>query len=59
MAKLSDTALILLNKAATRDDRLAEPPNHTHVHALCEAMTCGSPRRFALPLRIWHTQHVK
>jgi hypothetical protein len=28
MAKLSDTALILLNKAATRDDRLAEPPNH-------------------------------
>jgi hypothetical protein len=28
MAKLSDTALVLLNKAATRDDRLAEPPNH-------------------------------
>jgi hypothetical protein len=28
MAKLSDTALVLLNKAATRDDRLVEPPNH-------------------------------
>jgi hypothetical protein len=28
MAKLSDTALVLLNKAATRDDRLAEPPTH-------------------------------
>jgi hypothetical protein len=28
MAKLSDTALVLLNKAATRDDRIAEPPNH-------------------------------
>ena len=28
MAKLSDTALVLLNTAATRDDRLAEPPNH-------------------------------
>jgi predicted ArsR family transcriptional regulator len=28
MAKLSDTALVLLNKAATRDDRLIEPPNH-------------------------------
>jgi hypothetical protein len=28
MAKLSDTALVLLNKAASRDDRLAEPPNH-------------------------------
>ena len=24
MAKLSDTALVLLNKAATRDDRLVE-----------------------------------
>jgi hypothetical protein len=28
MAKLSDTALVLLNKAATRDDRLVELPNH-------------------------------
>jgi hypothetical protein len=28
MAKFSDTALVLLNKAATRDDRIAEPPNH-------------------------------
>jgi len=28
MAKLSDTALVLLNKAAARDDRLVEPPNH-------------------------------
>ena len=28
MAKLSETALVLLNKAATRDDRLVEPPNH-------------------------------
>jgi hypothetical protein len=28
MAKLSDTALVLLNKAATRNDRLVEPPNH-------------------------------
>jgi hypothetical protein len=28
MAKLSDTALVLLNKAAIRDDRLVEPPNH-------------------------------
>jgi hypothetical protein len=28
MAKLSDTALVLLNNAATRDDRLVEPPNH-------------------------------
>ena len=28
MAKLSDTALVLLNKAATRDDRLVVPPNH-------------------------------
>ncbi len=28
MPKLSDTALVLLNKAAARDDRLVEPPNH-------------------------------
>ena len=28
MAKLSDTALVLLNKGAARDDRLVEPPNH-------------------------------
>ena len=28
MAKLSDTALVLLNTAATRHDRLVEPPNH-------------------------------
>ena len=34
MAKLSDTALVLLNKAATRDDRLVEPPNHLPAAAL-------------------------
>ncbi len=28
MPKLSDTALVLLNKAAARDDLLVEPPNH-------------------------------
>ena len=37
MTKLSDTALVLLGKAAQNDDRFAEPPKHLPA-AACNAV---------------------
>lgn len=57
MAKLSDTALVLLNKAATRDDRLADiigrmvdravADTRTSYQTMCRELTLSLDGRFA------------